>query len=98
MPIDPCEQNKERIYGLLYPPKIARTDLKKFVNDCVSRNGCRINTTEPDHMILVSFFSEDNVLSYEIKIRYIFEFQSDENRAFRFFFWTPDINNFYVIM
>ena len=49
-------------------------------------------------MILVSFFSEDNVLSYEIKIRYIFEFQSDENRAFRFFFGTPDINNFYVIM
>ena len=36
-------------------------------------------------MILVSFFSEDNVLSDEIKICYIFEFQSNENRAFRFF-------------
>ena len=36
-------------------------------------------------MILVSFFSEDNVLSDEMKICYIFEFQSNENRAFRFF-------------
>ena len=35
-------------------------------------------------LILVSFFSEDNVLSDEIKICYIFEFQSNENRAFRF--------------
>ena len=42
-------------------------------------------------MILVSFFSEDNVLSDEIKIMYaiyIFEFQSNENRAFRFFLDT----------
>ena len=36
-------------------------------------------------MILVSFFSEDIVLSDEIKICYIFEFQSNENGAFRFF-------------
>ena len=36
-------------------------------------------------MILVSFFSEDNVLSDETKICYIFEYQSNENRAFRFF-------------
>ena len=26
-PIDPCEQNKERTYGQLYPPYIARADL-----------------------------------------------------------------------
>ena len=38
-------------------------------------------------MILVSFFSEDNVLSDEIKICYIFEFKSNENQAFRFFFF-----------
>ena len=37
-------------------------------------------------MILVSFFSEDNVLSDEIKMCYIFEYQSNENRALRFFF------------
>ena len=35
-------------------------------------------------MILGSFFSEDNVLSDEIKICYIF----DENRAFRLFWDT----------
>ena len=44
-------------------------------------------------MIFVSFFSssEDNVLSDEIKICYIFEYQSNENRAFRFF-GTPGIS------
>ena len=42
-------------------------------------------------MILVSFFSEDNVLSDEIKICYIFEYQNNENRAFRFFGGTPGI-------
>ena len=40
-------------------------DFTKFVNDYSSRNGCRINTTEPNQMILVSFFLEDNVLSDE---------------------------------
>ena len=41
-------------------------------------------------MILVSFFSEDNILSDEIKICSIFEYQSNENRVFRFF-GTPGI-------
>ena len=41
-------------------------------------------------MILVSFFSEDYVLSDEIKICYILEFQSNENWAFPFF-GTPSI-------
>ena len=36
-------------------------------------------------MILVSFFSEDNVLSDEIQICYIFQYQSNKNLAFRFF-------------
>ena len=39
-------------------------------------------------MILVSFFSEGNVLSDEIKICYIFEYQSNENQAFRFIWDT----------
>ena len=39
-------------------------------------------------MFLISFFSEDNVLSDEIKICYIFEYQSFEIRAFRFFWDT----------
>ena len=41
-------------------------------------------------MILVSIYSEDNVLSDEIKLCYIFEYQSNENRTFRFF-GTPGI-------
>ena len=51
---------------------------KKIVNDCVSRNGCRINTAEPNQMILVSFFSEDNVLFDEIKICFILEYQNSK--------------------
>ena len=46
------------------------------------RNYCRINTTEPNQMILASFFSEDNVLYDEIKTCYIFEYQRNDNRAF----------------
>ena len=50
-------------------------------------------------MILVSFCSEDNVLSDEIKICYIFEYQSNENRAFRFFphFYYDNNNNYIII-
>ena len=47
-------------------------------------------------MILVSVFSEDNVISDKIKNaikKIIFEYQSNENRAFRFFFLgTPGIS------
>ena len=67
---------------------------EKFDNDYVLRNDHRIKTTQPISMILVSFFSEDNVLSDEIKICYIFDFffeyQSNENRAFRFL-GTPGV-------
>ena len=42
-------------------------------------------------MILASLFSEDNVVSEEIKICYILEYQSNENRCvsliFFFFFF-----------
>ena len=44
--------------------------------------------TEPKYMILVIFFSEDNVLSDEIKICYIFAFQSNKNWEFHFFWDT----------
>ena len=54
----------------------------------VSRSDCRINTTEPNQMILVSFLSEDNVLYDEIEICYIFDYQSKKNWAFRFFWDT----------
>ena len=49
---------------------------------------CRINTTEPNQMILV-FFSEDNVLFDEIKICYIFENQSNENLSIPLFLGNP---------
>ena len=45
-------------------------------------------TTQPITMILISFFSEDNVLSDEIKICYIFEYPSKENWAFQVFWDT----------
>ena len=40
---------------------------------------------------MVSLFSEDNVLSDEIKICYIFKYQSNENQAFCSF-RTPGID------
>ena len=33
----------------------------KCVNDCVSRNGCRINITKPNQIILILIFLEDNI-------------------------------------
>ena len=59
---------------------------EKIEHDYVLRNDNRINTTQPIEMVLVSFFSGDNVLSDEKK-GYIFEYQSNENRAFLFFFF-----------
>ena len=61
---------------------------EKIDNDNVFRNDHIIKTTQPISMILVSFFLEDNVLSDEIKILYIFAFQSNKNRAFCFFWDT----------
>ena len=63
---------------------------EKIDNDYVLRNDHRIKTTQPISMILVSFFSEDNVLSDEIKLC-DFEYQSNENQTFRSFFGTPGI-------
>ena len=67
-----------------YPWLKCHENEEKFDNDYVFKNGHRIKTTQPIPMILVSFFSEDNDLSDEIKICYIFEYQSKKNRAFRF--------------
>ena len=64
---------------------------EKIENDIVLRNDHRIKTTQPISMIFVFFFSEDNILSDEIKKCYIFEYQSNKNRGFHFF-GTPGIN------
>ena len=60
-----------------------RMKRKVTLTTCL-RNDHRIKTSQTISLILVPFFSEDNVLSDEIKIWYIFEYQSNENRAFRF--------------
>ena len=66
---------------------------EKIENDTVLKNYHRIKTTQPISMILVSFLSEHNVLSDEIEECYIFEYQSNENRAFHFL-GTPGIRQF----
>ena len=60
---------------------------EKFDNDYVLRNDHRIKTTQPISMILVSFFLEDNVLSDEIKICYIFEYSIKVTKIERSAFW-----------
>ena len=55
-----------------YPWLNCHENEEKIDNDYVLRNDYRIKTTQPISMILVSFFSKDNVLYDEIKICYIF--------------------------
>ena len=65
---------------------------EKIENDYVLRNDHIIKTTQPISMILVSFFSEDNVLSDDIKNAILSNImQSKQNRAFRFLGGTPII-------
>ena len=61
-----------------YPWLKCHENEEKFDNDYVLRNDHRIKITQPIPMILVSFFWEDNVLSDEIKICCIFEYQSNK--------------------
>ena len=61
---------------------------EKIDIDYVLRNDHSIKTTRPISMILVSFFLEDNVLSDEIKICYIFDYQINENQEFCLFWDT----------
>ena len=55
-----------------YPCLKRHENEEKIDNDRVLRNDHRIKPTQLISMILVSFFSEDNVLSHEMKICYIF--------------------------
>ena len=59
-----------------YPWLKCHENEDKIDNDYVLRNDHWIKLTQPISMILVSFFSEDNVLSDEIKLCYIFKYQS----------------------
>ena len=67
-----------------YPCLKCHENEEKIDNDRVLRIYHRIKTPQPISMHLVSFFLEDNVLFHEIKICHIFEYQNNENRAFRF--------------
>ena len=71
------------------PSLIRRKNPAKFENDCISRNGRRIKSTEPNLMILVSFSSAENVLSNDVKKYITFRMQATENLPFRFFLGHP---------
>ena len=62
----------------------------KSILNCTMLQEMVVESIQQHQIKLVSFFTEDNVLSDEIKICCIFEYQSNENRAFRFF-GTPGI-------
>ena len=69
-----------------YPYLKRHTNEDKSDIDYVLRNDHRIKTTQPLSIILVSFFSEDNVLSGEIKICYnLWNIRVTEIQACRFF-------------
>ena len=55
-----------------YPWLKCHENEEKIDNDYVLKNYHRIKINQPTSMILVSFFSEDDVLSDEIEICYIF--------------------------
>ena len=70
------------------PSLIRRKNPAKFENDCISRNGRRIKSTEPNLMILVSFSSAEDALSNDVKKYTTFRMQGTENPPFRFFWDT----------
>ena len=65
---------------------IGRKNQAKFENDCVSRNGHRIKSTQPNSMILVSFSSvEDAVFNNKKNMTLL---SRVKNMPFRFFWDT----------
>ena len=77
---------EESTYGQLYPPQLARAHLTKFVYKKMAVGS--ILPTKPNDLSIILFRRQ--CLSEEIKLCYIFEYQCNENRAFRFF-GTPGI-------
>ena len=74
-----------------YNPWLKRHENEeKNDNDHVLRNDHRFKTTQPISKILVSFFSEDNVLSDEIKICYFSNIKVTKIERSAFF-GTPGI-------
>ena len=52
--------------------------------DCISKSRHRFKITQPNLMILVSFFSAEDALSNDVKKDEIFSSQGTENPPFRF--------------
>ena len=73
------------------PSLIRRKNPAKFENNCISRNGRRIKSTEPNLMILVSFSSAEDALSNDVKKYTTFRMQGTENPPFHFF-GTPGMS------
>ena len=92
-----------------YPCLKCHENEEKIDNDRVLRNDYRIKTTQPFSMILVSFFSEDNILYDEIKIYNIFSninvtkiersafffVETQYMRVFIFFLTSPSLCSLY---
>ena len=76
---------------------IGRKIQAKFESDCISRSGHRCKITEPNVIILVSFFSAEDALSNGVKKYEIFCSQGTENPPFPFFFGTPGIDKMGVV-
>ena len=71
------------------PSLIRRKNPAKFENDCISRNGRRIKSTEPNLMILVSFSSAEDALSNDVNKYSTLRVQGTENPPFHFFLGHP---------
>ena len=63
---------------------IGRKNQSKFKNDCLSWNGYRINITQPNSMILVSFSSAEDALFNDVREYDTFRSQGTENPPFHF--------------
>ena len=83
-PIDPWQQKKHHTVHIHHSSLIGRKNQAKFENDCISRNGHRINITQPNLMILVSFSSAEDVFSNDVKTYKTFSSQGTKKPPFRF--------------
>ena len=71
---------------------IGHKNQAKFENDFVLRNSHRVNITQPNSMILVSFSSVEDVSFDDVKRYCTFRSQGTENLPFRFLWDTRYIH------
>ena len=86
MPQHFCVKVKPKYsFGKVKKKDLLRFCLWSFMNSQSLVNCFVSNRQYCEKFAKYNFFSEDNVLSDEIKIGNIFEYQSNENQAFCFF-------------